>query len=446
MRAMPPATRTGRRNRLRGIDRRAAERPPREQFQPLVSVVIPARNEQQNIEWVLERLPDAHEVILVDGCSTDDTVAVARSLRPDIVVLSDHGRGKGDALRVGFNAASGHFVVMLDADGSMDPGEIPRFVDALIDGHDVVKGSRLLPDGGSADLSRLRSTGNRALCVMVNLLYRAHFTDLCYGYFAFRRSCLPLLKLCTDGFEIETEMVVCSLKAGLRITEVPSYELQRLHGASNLNAARDGARVLFTLLRRRVSQFPGRLHNPWGVPVTLPHQAVVRDASWPQLPSRARGRMNRRDIISVCTIAAAGAIAVAVPLITDGPPAPTPAQVGDAVPMDTVTTSPPPSSVKTVAEPPPRAARHVSSSSGRRASERGADTSRRQGNVARAPRTEDTHPRRAGTIRSRTQRVAPVPQPPRVRIRPPAPPRPSVMLHRITPRPSPRSTRFDDSG
>jgi glycosyltransferase involved in cell wall biosynthesis len=262
----PLPTSIGSRSRLRGIERRAGG-PSRDQFQPLVSIVIPARNEQQNIRWVLERLPSVHEVILVDGCSTDDTVAVARSLRRNLVVLTDHARGKGDALRIGFNAASGHFVVMLDADGSMDPREIPGFVKALLDGHDVVKGSRLLPGGGSDDLNWLRSTGNRALCEMVNVLYGVRFTDLCYGYFAFRRSCLPLLKLGSDGFEIETEMVVCSLKAGLRVTEVPSYELPRRHGASNLSVVRDGTRVLCTLLGRRLSRSPGRLHNPWRVPV-----------------------------------------------------------------------------------------------------------------------------------------------------------------------------------
>ena len=229
----------------------------------MVSVVIPARNEERNIAWVLERLPDVHEVILIDGCSTDATIEVARALRPGIIVLSDHERGKGDALRIGFNAATGHFVVMLDADGSMDPREIPRFVAALVDGNDVVKGSRLLPDGGSDDLSQLRSAGNRALCEMVNRLYGERFTDLCYGYFAFRRWCLPLMKLGTDGFEIETEIVVCSVKAGLRVAEVPSYELPRRHGASNLHALRDGVRVLSTLLHRRVSRYPGRLRNPW---------------------------------------------------------------------------------------------------------------------------------------------------------------------------------------
>jgi glycosyl transferase family 2 len=437
VRSVLPTTLMSGRSRLRRVERRDAERPSREQFRPLVSVVIPARNEQQNIEWVLERLPSAHEVILVDGCSTDDTVAVARSARPGIVVLSDHGTGKGDALRVGFNAASGHFVVMLDADGSMDPREIPRFVDALMDGHDIVKGSRLLPGGGSADLSRLRSAGNRVLCGMVNVLYRARFTDLCYGYFAFRKSCLPLLKLCTDGFEIETEMVVCSLKAGLRITEVPSYELPRRHGASNLNAARDGVRVLYTLLLRRVSHFPGRLHNPWDVPVTPPRQAAAWEDARPQLPSRARDRMSPKDLVSagILVAAAAVAVAVAVPLVTDDQPVAAPARAGKANPGDTVTTSRRPSSVGTVPEPP------LAASTTPRSSEHREKPSRtRRPHGARALRRAPVHVSVARATPLPTQRAVS----PSVVVRP-SETRPPVVPRRIAPRP-PRSVSFDDSG
>lgn len=246
-------------------DRRSSQRPRPQQFRPTVSLVIPARNEAANLEWVLPRIQESAvgELILVDGGSTDGTTAVARRLWPDVRIVSDNGMGKGDALRVGFAAATSQFVVMMDADGSMHPREISRFVDALASGCDVAKGSRLLPDGGSVDLSAVRNAGNAALCRLVNRLYGVQFTDLCYGFFAFRRECLAQLGLRANGFEIETEMVVCAVKAGLNVTEVPSFELERRHGESNLFAPRDGARVLRTALRRRLSASPPARANAW---------------------------------------------------------------------------------------------------------------------------------------------------------------------------------------
>src|SRR5262245_62878827 len=93
---------------------------------PRVSVIIPALNEAENLKYVLPRIPDwVDEVLLVDGNSTDATVAVARSLRPNIRIVQQQGRGKGAALRSGFASATGDIIVMLDADGSTDPAEIP---------------------------------------------------------------------------------------------------------------------------------------------------------------------------------------------------------------------------------------------------------------------------------------------------------------------------------
>lgn len=225
-----------------------------------VSVVVPSKNEAANIGWVLDRLPaDLHEVILVDA-SDDGTVEVAKSIRPNVIVVDDPGCGKGVALRAGFDAASGDVIVMLDADGSMDPREIDRFVAPLADGYDMVKGSRCMDGGGSADLSRLRSAGNWGLVTLVNLLYGVSFTDLCYGYFAFRRDCLPTLSVCATGFEIETELVVCAVRSGLRTVEVPSYEEPRRNGNSNLSTFKDGTRVLRTLLSKRLAPRP--LPNP----------------------------------------------------------------------------------------------------------------------------------------------------------------------------------------
>jgi glycosyltransferase involved in cell wall biosynthesis len=217
-----------------------------------VTAVVPAMNEGRNIGWVLSRVPSiVDEVIVVDGNSTDDTVAVARAACPDLVLVEQSGRGKGDAVRAGLRAARGDYVVMIDADGSMDPREIVNFVDKLRAGYDFVKGSRYLDGGGSSDLTPVRALGNRCLLGMVNALYYARFTDLCYGFFAFRRNALQWLELDADGFEIETQIAIRALKANLQIGEVASLESPRRYGESNLSAVRDGWRVLHTLVRER---------------------------------------------------------------------------------------------------------------------------------------------------------------------------------------------------
>ncbi|MED7928336.1 glycosyltransferase family 2 protein [Nonomuraea sp. LP-02] len=217
-----------------------------------VTVIVPAMNEADNLPHVFATLPEwIDEVILVDGNSTDDTVAVARKLRPDLRVVVQTRRGKGNALIEGFQAAKGDIIVMIDADGSTDGREIRSFVDALLAGADFAKGSRYAPGGGSDDLSPVRSLGNKALTGLTNLLYGTRYTDLCYGYNAFWARHLDALNLDCDGFEIETLMNVRAAKAGLVISEVPSHERSRIHGTSNLNAVRDGLRVLRTILRER---------------------------------------------------------------------------------------------------------------------------------------------------------------------------------------------------
>jgi glycosyltransferase involved in cell wall biosynthesis len=204
---------------------------------------------------------DIDEVILVDGNSVDDTVEVARRLYPSVIVLNQTRTGKGNALACGFAASRSDIVVTLDADGSADPAEIPRFVQALRAGADFAKGSRFMPGGGSDDITRLRKLGNDRLTGLTNRLYGESFTDLCYGYNAFWRRFLPALRLPPvdipprpgevlegDGFEIETLMTLRAAAARLQIVEVPSHEAHRLHGVSNLNAYRDGRRVLRTIL------------------------------------------------------------------------------------------------------------------------------------------------------------------------------------------------------
>jgi len=227
---------------------------------PLISLVIPVLNEARNLEVVLPALPPVHQVILVDGHSVDDSVEVAKRLLPDIEVVTQTRGGKGNAMACGFAKVTGDVVVMFDADGSAAPEEIPLFAKTLVAGADFAKGSRFAQGGGSDDITILRKSGNAMLNGVTNVLLRTRFTDLCYGYNAFWADVIPVLGLPPtdlapeagrqwgDGFEIET-LINCRIAlAGLRITEVPSFERDRLHGTSNLDTFRDGIRVLRVIL------------------------------------------------------------------------------------------------------------------------------------------------------------------------------------------------------
>jgi glycosyltransferase involved in cell wall biosynthesis len=224
----------------------------------LPSVIVPALNEAENLPHVLPNIPtDKYEIVLVDGNSSDDTIEVARRLVPEIKVAHET-RGKGAAMLTGFEAASGDIVIAIDADGSMDPRELDRFVQALSGGADFAKGSRYLPGGGSDDISRLRALGNAVLLFAVRRLFGGQFTDLCYGYVGFRKSALATLALDCTGFEIETLMNIRALKAGLKVTEVPSFEHPRIVGKSRLNVVTDGWRILRTIAREWRSGYGAR--------------------------------------------------------------------------------------------------------------------------------------------------------------------------------------------
>ncbi len=220
---------------------------------PRVSFVVPTLNEAKNLPWLLPRIPSwAHEIVIVDGRSDDDTVAVARRLRPDVKLVFEPRRGKGAALQAGFESVTGDIIVMIDADGSMIPEEAIVFVGALMAGADLVKGSRFLQGAGTDDMSVFRMLGNWGLTLIVRMLYGGTFSDLCYGYMAFWKKHVATLDCDCDGFEIETLISVRALKNHLDIVEVPSFEAGRISGESNLHAIRDGWRVLMTIIRERI--------------------------------------------------------------------------------------------------------------------------------------------------------------------------------------------------
>lgn len=254
-----------------------------------VSLIIPTLNEAQNLAHVLPAVPDlVDELVIVDGGSTDGTLEAVRQLRPDARIIEELRRGKGIALQAGFAAAVGDILVIMDADGSMDPSDIPTFVAALNAGADVAKGSRFVQGGGSADLTPVRTLGNYVLTKAVRITFGGRYSDLCYGYMAFWRHVLPTFDGGAVGFEVETFLNVRTLAAGLRVVEIASFESPRIHGQSHLRTFSDGFRVLRTIARerRRVTRARAGLGvpRPVGRTVNAPVPPLTPSAPAPHVP------------------------------------------------------------------------------------------------------------------------------------------------------------------
>ncbi len=215
-----------------------------------ISIVIPTLNEEKNLPKVLKDIPkDIYEVIVVDGHSTDRTVEIAKKFGAK--VISDD-KGKGSALRRGMKTANGDIVIMMDADCSHKSSEIGLLTEGIKAGFDVCMGSRFIQGGGTEDMPWHRKMGNRFFVFLVNLIWKMNYSDLCYGYRSFRKSCIDKLGLKEDGFGIETEISIKAAKKKLRILEVPSYEKARDSGEGRLKTFGDGWKIFKTILREMV--------------------------------------------------------------------------------------------------------------------------------------------------------------------------------------------------
>ena len=219
---------------------------------PRITALICALNEAINLPYVLPRIPAfVDEVLLVDGHSTDNTVAVARELRPDIHILYQPGEGKDDALRCGFEHASGDIIVTLDADGTTNPEEMPRFIEPLLNGYDFAKGTRFFGDS-PRKMPIHRRFGNWLIVFAANTLHRTDYTDLCCGYNAFWRNVLDAADLRSIGFGYEPEIVLKVRRAGLRIVEVQCFDVGRIGGESKLPNLRQGWGAIKTVVKERL--------------------------------------------------------------------------------------------------------------------------------------------------------------------------------------------------
>ncbi len=201
-----------------------------------VTVIVPTRNEAVNLRPVLEvAAPFADELLVVDGHSTDDTRQIAEELGATVVL--DNAKGKGDAIRVGMERATGDVLVFIDADGSHDPRDIPALVQPILDGHaDHVSGSRML--GGSDELHAtiqqfVRLFGSQIITLSVNYTQNVRLTDCQNGFRAIRKDVALALELQENITTIEQEMVIKTVRLGYRLGEVATHEYVRANGESN---------------------------------------------------------------------------------------------------------------------------------------------------------------------------------------------------------------------
>jgi glycosyltransferase involved in cell wall biosynthesis len=223
---------------------------------PKLSVVVPVYNEKNSLLEIVGRIqavPIDKEIILVDDCSTDGTRSLIEKFEGQMsfkVLYHGKNKGKGAALRTGFQEASGDFVIVQDADLEYNPDDYLKMLKPILEGNaDVVYGSRF--SGSRRNMSPLHSSGNRFLTFMTNLLYRTSITDMETCYKLFQRSMIQAIPIESDRFNFEPEITAKLLKRGLRILEVPISYSGRSFSEGKKITWRDGFSAVWTLLKYR---------------------------------------------------------------------------------------------------------------------------------------------------------------------------------------------------
>jgi dolichol-phosphate mannosyltransferase len=223
-----------------------------------ISVIVPCYNEVHTIRQILEKVRRVvldKEIIIVDGNSSDGTQELLKLEEsfPDTRVLYQTQRcGRGLALKIGMQAATGDIILFQDADLELEPAEYPQLLKPILDGTtDVVFGSRFLKRE-NAHLSFWHEMGNHAITGLVNLLYGSKLTDAETGYQIFKKSALNGIQIHGDEFNFTVELTVKFLKKGLQITEVPiSFFPRNIESGKKLRI-KDGVESVWTLLKYRV--------------------------------------------------------------------------------------------------------------------------------------------------------------------------------------------------
>jgi len=226
---------------------------------PIISIVMPAFNEEKNIGNVLSslhkvmesvRLP--YEIIVVDDGSTDKTKELA--YRHKASVLTNGGnQGKGYALKRGFQHAKGDIIITIDADGSHDPGDIKRLLLPIFNGADTVLGSRLVAGIGKNNTKKLHIFGNSLINLLIRIATGKCVTDSQTGFRACKKKMLKQIEITSKGYQIETELTVKSLKNGYTFEEVPVTFKKRVNGCSSIRPLYDGFKIFKTIVKSRIN-------------------------------------------------------------------------------------------------------------------------------------------------------------------------------------------------
>lgn len=223
----------------------------------LISVIIPAYNEEPNLGLVLrdtknilEYMGFPYEIIVVDDGSQDNTADIARK-HGVILINNKKNLGKGAALINGFRRAKGNIVVTMDADGSHRAEDIPVLLSPMLNGGslEAVVGSRFVDEKGRRSTSSLHLIGNRIINALILMVTGRYISDSQSGFRAYKKNALGKIALHSSGFDIESEMTIKMLKKGFRIMEVPIRCDPRMNGLTRVNAFQDGFNIVKTIIK-----------------------------------------------------------------------------------------------------------------------------------------------------------------------------------------------------
>jgi len=221
---------------------------------PTISVVIPAFNEEKTIENTLSRIYKTleaiqlpYEIIVVDDGSTDKTAQLAYRHKATILT-NGKNQGKGYALRRGFHHAKGDIIITIDADGSHDPADIKRLLIPILNGADIVIGSRFTNGQGKNSTKKLHILGNHLINLLIRIITQKRITDSQTGFRAFKKKIINQIKITSKGYQVETELTVKALKNGNTVQEIPITSRKRKDGCSHLNPLTDGFKILKTIM------------------------------------------------------------------------------------------------------------------------------------------------------------------------------------------------------